>query len=94
MRTNRLDEPAGERYVSRGGHKLAGALERVLVGDWLRKWSGERTFNKIWLPLLKAKLGECYRRTSAAFIWATIARMYAARRSGLKKERSGVGRHD
>jgi protoporphyrinogen oxidase len=67
-------------------------LEHVLVGDWLRKWSGQRTFNKIWLPLLKAKLGECYRRTSAAFIWATIARMYAARRTGLKKEMFGYCR--
>jgi protoporphyrinogen oxidase len=64
-------------------------LEHVLVGDWLRKWSGARTFEKIWLPLLKAKLGECYRRTSASFIWATIARMYAARRTGLKKEMFG-----
>lgn len=64
-------------------------LERALVGDWLRKWSGERTFRKIWEPLLQAKLGECYRRTSAAFIWATISRMYAARRTGLKKEMFG-----
>jgi protoporphyrinogen oxidase len=64
-------------------------LERVLVGDWLRKWSGERTFRRIWQPLLQAKLGDCYQRTSAAFIWATIARMYAARRTGLKKEMFG-----
>jgi protoporphyrinogen oxidase len=64
-------------------------LERVLVADWLRKWSGARTFEKIWLPLLKAKLGACYQRTSAAFIWATIQRMYAARRTGLKKEMFG-----
>ncbi|HYO24444.1 MAG TPA: NAD(P)/FAD-dependent oxidoreductase [Lacipirellulaceae bacterium] len=64
-------------------------LERVLVADWLRKWSGERTFRKIWEPLLEAKLGASYRRTSAAFIWATIARMYAARRTGLKREMFG-----
>jgi protoporphyrinogen oxidase len=64
-------------------------LEHVLVGDWLLKWSGARTFEKIWLPLLKTKLGECYQRTSASFIWATIARMYAARRTGLKKEMFG-----
>ncbi len=67
-------------------------LERVLVADWLRKWSGERTFRKIWEPLLQAKLGACYRETSAAFIWATIARMYAARRTGLKKEMFGYVR--
>ena len=67
-------------------------LERIPVADWLRRWSGQGTFEKIWLPLLRAKLGECYRRTSAAFIWATIARMYAARRTGLKKEMFGYVR--
>ncbi|HWM92647.1 MAG TPA: NAD(P)/FAD-dependent oxidoreductase [Thermoanaerobaculia bacterium] len=67
-------------------------LEVVLVSDWLRRWSGERTFEKIWLPLLKAKLGERYQQTSAAFLWATIARMYAARRTGLKKEMFGYVR--
>jgi len=64
-------------------------LERIHVADWLQRWSGKRTFRKMWLPLLKAKLGECYRETSASFIWATIARMYAARQSGLKKEMFG-----
>lgn len=64
-------------------------LEQIPVADWLRKLSGNRTFEKIWLPLLRAKLGENYRKTSAAFIWATIDRMYAARRTGLKKEMFG-----
>src|SRR5450432_2953342 len=64
-------------------------LEQVPVADWLKKLSGQRTFDKIWLPLLRAKLGENYKDTSAAFIWTTIARMYAARRSGLKKEMFG-----
>jgi protoporphyrinogen oxidase len=64
-------------------------LERIPVADWLTKWSGKRVFEKIWLPLLKAKLGENYKNTSAAFIWSTIQRMYAARKSGLKKEMFG-----
>jgi protoporphyrinogen oxidase len=64
-------------------------LENIPVADWLRRWSGPRTFDKIWLPLLRSKLGESYKKTSAAFIWATIARMYAARRTGLKKEMFG-----
>ncbi len=68
------------------------ALERVPVVDWLTKWCGRRTFEKIWLPLLRAKLGDSYQVASAAFIWATIARMYAARRSGLKKEMFGYVR--
>ena len=64
-------------------------LENIPVADWLTKWSGKRVFEKIWLPLLKAKLGDNYKNTSAAFIWATIQRMYAARKSGLKKEMFG-----
>jgi protoporphyrinogen oxidase len=67
-------------------------LERILVADWLKKLSGKSTFEKIWLPLLRAKLGESYRETSAAFIWATIQRMYAARSKGLKKEMFGYVR--
>ena len=64
-------------------------LENILVADWLTKWSSKRVFEKIWLPLLKAKLGDNYKNTSAAFIWTTIQRMYAARKSGLKKEMFG-----
>lgn len=67
-------------------------LEQIPVVDWLRKWSGRRTTEKIWLPLLRSKLGENYRHASAAFIWAIIARMYAARRTGLKKEMFGYVR--
>jgi protoporphyrinogen oxidase len=64
-------------------------LEQVPVADWLQRWSGKRTYERFWLPLLRAKLGEAYRETSAAFIWATTMRLYAARRSGLKKEMFG-----
>jgi protoporphyrinogen oxidase len=65
------------------------SLEKIPVKDWLEKWSGPSVTEKIWLPLLRAKLGESYRDTSAAFIWATIARMYAARRTGMKTELFG-----
>lgn len=64
-------------------------LEKIPVEQWLRKLSGRSTFEKIWLPLLKAKLGEAYQRTSAAFIWSYIDRMYKARRSGMKREQFG-----
>jgi protoporphyrinogen oxidase len=67
-------------------------LEKIRVEEWLTKLSGKRTFEKMWKPLLKAKLGEAYRETSAAFIWATIQRLYAARNSGLKKEMFGYVR--
>jgi protoporphyrinogen oxidase len=64
-------------------------LEEILVTQWLTRYSGNRTFEKIWLPLLKSKLGQNYKIANAAFIWATINRMYAARRSGLKQEMFG-----
>jgi len=64
-------------------------LEKLTVERWLRRWSGDGVFEKIWRPLLKAKLGEAYHQTSAAFIWAHTARMYKARRSGMKTEMFG-----
>jgi len=60
------------------------AILQYDLGLLTRSW-----ITRIWLPLLRAKLGERYRDTSAAFIWTTIARMYAARRSGMKRERFG-----
>ncbi len=61
-------------------------LENISVEQWLTQLSGAAVFQKIWRPLLKAKLGDDYQSTSATFIWATMQRMYAARRSGLKQE--------
>jgi protoporphyrinogen oxidase len=64
-------------------------LEKLTAAEWLEKLSGKRAFQKIWLPLLRSKLGDNYAKASASFIWAIIARMYAARRTGLKKEMFG-----
>lgn len=64
-------------------------LEKIPVEKWLRRWSGKGAFEKVWRPLLMAKLGEAYKKTSAAFIWAHTQRMYKARQSGQKKEMFG-----
>lgn len=64
-------------------------LESVPVTDWLRRWSGRSTYDRLWLPLLRAKLGDNAEAASAAFVWATIQRLYAARRTGLKEEQFG-----
>jgi protoporphyrinogen oxidase len=61
-------------------------LEGVPVEKWLRQWSGNSVTDRIWIPLLRSKLGENYKQTSAAFIWGSIQRMYAARQSGAKRE--------
>lgn len=64
-------------------------LENILAVDWLRRWSGRKTVERIWLPLLRAKLGANAEQASAAFIWAIIARLYGARRSPMKRESFG-----
>jgi protoporphyrinogen oxidase len=64
-------------------------LETILASTWLKRWSGTRAWNRLWLPLLRAKLGENADLASASFIWAIIARMYGARKTGMKRETFG-----
>ena len=57
-------------------------LEQETVEQWLTRWSGRATFRRFWLPLLRAKLGESWPDANAAFIWATIQRLYAPGAAG------------
>lgn len=74
-------------YASRitDGEKLS----RIPVEDWLVRLSGRRVTDRFWMPLLRAKLGDLSRETSAAFIWTVIRRLYAARTSGRRTEQLG-----
>ncbi len=65
------------------------SLEKMTVEDWLIRYSGKKTYEKFWRPLLLAKLGESYRRVSAVFIWTYIKRLYSARSSAAKAEHMG-----
>jgi protoporphyrinogen oxidase len=67
-------------------------LEQLTAVEWLTRQCGQDTVDRIWLPLLRAKLGPNADRASAAFIWAIIARMYAARRTETKRELFGYVR--
>jgi protoporphyrinogen oxidase len=67
-------------------------LEEITAVEWLTRWSGRRTVEEIWLPLLRSKLGPHAEEASAAFIWAILVRMYGARRSGMKTESMGYVR--
>ena len=66
------------------------ALERMSVEQWLTRWSGATTFRRFWVPLLESKLGDSWRDANAAFIWATIQRLTAARRAGVGDEQFGA----
>ena len=64
-------------------------LDKIYVKQWLTKVFGRRVYEQIWEPLIRSKLGSAQERTSAAFIWATINRLYGARGSGTKQEKMG-----
>lgn len=66
-----------------------GPLEAVTAAEWLRRLSGKRTYEKIWEPLLKAKLGSAHGEVAASFIWSTIRRLYATREGEQRTESFG-----
>jgi protoporphyrinogen oxidase len=65
-------------------------LEGELATEWLTRVFGEKNYQKMWGPLLKCKLGGCREQASAAFIWATITRLYSTReKNSSQQERLG-----
>lgn len=64
-------------------------LEHEPVEDFLVRLSGRATYEKLWQPLLLAKLGENYRRVSAVFIWSYIKRLFSARERSANAEHLG-----
>ena len=65
-------------------------LEAIPIADWLVRIFGRGNYEKMWEPLLKCKLGSCREEASAAFIWATITRLYSTREKGVsQKEKMG-----
>jgi protoporphyrinogen oxidase/peptidoglycan/xylan/chitin deacetylase (PgdA/CDA1 family) len=72
-----------------------GAVLPIAGGDavtsarWLRRWSGARATEALWLPLLRAKLGEQAERASARFIRSTFRRLLVARLRGGDGDRFG-----
>lgn len=68
-------------------------LEAKLVSPWLIRVFGKRNYRRFWGPLLQCKLGACRDEASAAFMWATITRLYSTRdKSPDKQERLGYVR--
>ena len=74
---------AGIVYASR--IRDGQALEAELAVDWLTRIFGKNNYERMWGPLLKCKLGACREEASAAFIWATISRLYSTRRDSADR---------
>lgn len=64
-------------------------LEKKTASAWLIRVFGRRNYEKMWEPLLRAKLGAAKDKISAAFIWSTIRRYYGTRQNSSKKEMMG-----
>ena len=64
-------------------------VDETPVEDYLVRLGGRAAFERVWRPLLRSKLGETYTETSAAFIWSTINRLYAARATPDRSEKLG-----
>ncbi len=67
-------------------------LYRVTAQEWLTRICGRRTYEVFWRPLLKAKFGTFYDQVAAVFIWATLTRLFGARRGAAAKENLGYAR--
>jgi protoporphyrinogen oxidase len=65
------------------------ALEGVSVEKWLLRWSGRRTYENIWRPMLKAKFDGSFEDTPATYIWSRLVRMKSTRGGASQKEMAG-----
>ncbi len=78
----------GTLYAARAGADPE--LENVPLRAWVERVFGQEATRAMWEPLLRAKLGPTRERASAAFLAATIRRLYSTRdRGAAKGERLG-----
>jgi protoporphyrinogen oxidase len=64
-------------------------LEGISVEDWLVRWSGRRTYENIWRPLLKAKFDGSFADAPATYIWSRLVRTKSTRGGANQKEEAG-----
>jgi len=65
------------------------ALDSISARDWLTRHCGAHAYEVFWQPLLRAKFGVYHDRVAAAFIWATITRLFGARSNAARAEHLG-----
>lgn len=64
-------------------------LESINVEEWLVRWSGRRTYDNIWRPMLKAKFDGNFANAPATYIWSRLVRMKSTRSGTSQKEEAG-----
>ena len=65
-------------------------LDRFSAPRWLKRVFGQTVYENFWNPLVRSKLGDAAEWTSAAFLGATIKRLYGARRGARLRESMGI----
>jgi len=48
------------------------ALEQVTADEWMRRYMGQQTYDKLWKPLLIGKFSDLYTQVNMAWMWARI----------------------
>ena len=64
-------------------------LYSISARDWLTRHCGAHAYEVFWQPLLQAKFGPYHDKVAAAFIWATITRLFGARSNAARAEHLG-----
>ncbi|MBI3159793.1 MAG: NAD(P)/FAD-dependent oxidoreductase [Chloroflexi bacterium] len=47
-------------------------LETTTVDAWMRKWAGDRVYERMWEPLMVGKFGPYARQVNMAWMWARL----------------------
>ncbi|HJO07142.1 MAG TPA: NAD(P)/FAD-dependent oxidoreductase [Chloroflexota bacterium] len=62
-------------------------FEDIRASDYLPRMTGQRAFDTIWRPLLRAKFGEQWDEISMAWFWGRVhVRIQSRSRGGLREE--------
>lgn len=61
-------------------------LDATTAADWAKARCGVRAYQRLWQPLLRAKLGDAATTVAARFLHATFARLHAARGAGHREQ--------
>jgi protoporphyrinogen oxidase len=47
-------------------------LEKSTADAWMRKWAGNRVYERMWLPLIEGKFGPYAKDVNMAWLWARL----------------------
>jgi len=70
---DRIRTGLGAAYITKV-KRQALDLDDVQAGEWLRRIFGRSVFERIWLPLLRAKFGDHVDTVPAYWVWNTLNR--------------------